>query len=480
MSADNEDLQRVAALLRDADEAAGAGDASAAADARARAAAALDVLGMTRAVFDEEASMWRFGYARPGPAGTVTVHLGGGNGVTFDLADPSRLLSLFLSSADAATAVVIADGVLGAGAARFVRDGAEASALVAFERAGTPALQALSRLALLDRARHMSEEQDGVWALWAAEAAVLSLRAADAVPSLRARAHAEAITAAPTVAEVSGSQLDAAAHRRLVELLPDLARLAPAEPERSLWAQAERRLSESTGQDDGRWRERVRRGLRAVRSVMPGPLRPRWAEVTLAPGPQGEPRRARFPVDAAFEDYGLSTRSDATLDYHVDSGELEFRCEIDAVADRLGELWLRAFTEPERLVLDSAPLALNQTASPPVAAAQLVLPPEMRVEELGFDITASPAQPIEGSRLWHVSEALRISWHATLALRTGLYADAADLWRSCAELWAAAGEDLQAQEARADAERVTIRSVGGDPGDGETPRPFLGEMRPAG
>src|SRR5688572_2575455 len=94
MSAENEDLQRVADLLRDADEADAAGDASAAADAFDRAGAMLDELGMTRAMFDEGTSTWRFGHSQAGPAGATSVHYDGGGAFTVDLAEPSRVLAI--------------------------------------------------------------------------------------------------------------------------------------------------------------------------------------------------------------------------------------------------------------------------------------------------------------------------------------------------------------------------------------------------
>ncbi|MEJ7783374.1 MAG: hypothetical protein WKF96_01135 [Solirubrobacteraceae bacterium] len=481
MSADNHDRQRVAALLREAEDAA-SGNETASAEVYARAAALLDDLGMTRAVFDEETSRWCFGHSQAGPAGAATVHFGGGSGFTVDLAEPSRVLALTVSTHDMADARAIVDGLVGAQAAAVVTDGDGASALVPFDRTATPARQALSRLALLDRARDMLEEQHGVWPLWAAEAAVLSSRAAVVVPSLQARAHAEASTAARTVAQVAGMEIAEPVRRRLAELLPELAQLASAEPEHSLLAEAERQLRDGARQDDDGWRERFRHALHAPGPWVAGALRLRWADIPLAPGHQGEPRRARLPIDAAFEEYGLSSRENAVIEYHANSGDLGFSCEATTEADRVGELWLRAYTEGERRLLDSAPLTLETTESSAVATAQLEVPAGMSFTTLGFDLTAAPAEPIEGSRLWHITQAYRDGGSATDAQRAGLAADEADLWRACAEHWAEASEDSHAQQARVAAEQATVRSVAGrdagEPPAGDPIAPFLAELYP--
>jgi hypothetical protein len=450
--------------LQASDELLAAGDTEASAAARERAHGLLHALGLTTAVFDGDAEVWIFGHEAVGPAGPATLRLAGGTTLSVDLADPSYLLSLTApvsgDGAFAETVRMIVGSVIGETAATMLdADAAPGmSALVQSEGAATQTFRALARLAVLDRARKLDEDEHGAWPLWAAEAAVLCARAA-AVPGCDIRARAEAATCAQTVMAVAEAGHAAAAHDRLAALLPELRRLAASEADRALLDRAARALSQDDRRLDRDWRERIRGFVAGLEASVPRLPRLLWTSelVTRSPGsttPAPRPRpSATFVISPYFERFGLSSRRRALVYWSEATGELDVRCRTTRDGSSLvGALWVRAFMAPDLEFFDSAQLALDPDERPDeegrgLARARLALPQGLSQDQILIDITVQPAEPPAESRLGLLRRATDAGEAAATAERARLYIEAVGLWAKSAELWRRAGAELQASMA---------------------------------
>lgn len=476
--------------LRAADELLAAGDADGATAARERACELLRGLQATTAVFDADAGTWHFGHEPAGPAGAAMLRLVDGVTLSFDLADPSQLLALTAPAGEAATSAEgvrrVLDGLIGSEAAALL--GAEpvagAPAAVPFDPARKPARDALGRLAALDRARALDEDSNGVWPLWAAEAAVLCSQAAG-IPGCDVRARAEAATCAETVLAVAEATPAEAVRARLAELLPALRRLADSDADRALLARAGRALPAAPRASVGTRRGWTRAGL--AEAFAPSHPRLLWtADASRSKSVPRDPVRARpsatFPVSEYFESYGLSSTRRARVYWSDGSGALEVCCHTAPGAGaRVTELWVRAFSEPDYAFLDSAPLAIDRVAAPdedglPLACARLALPPGLAHDLLLLDITPKPAEPPADSRLALLRRAARAGMQAAAAERLGDDDKAPELWQACAALWRRAGAELQ--RLMAEAYEARARDRVGD-GGGERLREQLGARSPA-
>jgi hypothetical protein len=495
--------------LRTADELSASGETDAGGAARERAHGLLHELHLTTAVYDGDAAAWHFGHAAPGPAGAATLRLARGASLTVDLADPSQLLGLTvpIGGGAAADAGALAGVLIGPDAAAMLAATAEpgSTALVAHSAARGPSLRALSRLAVLDCARRLDEDEHGAWPLWAAEAAVLYGRAAG-VAGCDIRARAEAATCVDAVVAVAQAPRAGAAHARLAELLAELGGLAASASDRALLERELSKLSPDAVARGGDWRERVRRLLAALAGGAVAPLPNMiWTAATRSPPRSGQPpaRRqpsATFPVPRDVTRYGLTTRR-ARVFWVEGSAELEVQCHTAPDgAERVGELWVRAFTPPDFAFLDSAPLAMEAGEAPdddgrPFATARLVLPLGLAHDLLRLDITAQPAEPPAESQLGLCRRAKRNGVAALAAERAGLHAEAAERWTESAALWQRAGAELQRSIAEIFAAQALDRVPGRDGdalraelqlrgtasawrlrGEREPQPPFLGEL----
>ncbi len=187
-----------------------------------------------------------------------------------------------------------------------------------------------------------------------------------------------------------------------------------------------------------------------VSAVTPQMPRIAWSSPRAAARlPHGPQASATFPIPERFFAFGLADRR-AQVIWEPGAVELEIYCHtVPGGADRLAELWARAFTPPPDLTfLDGAPFALASDEPPdedgrPFAVARLSLPPGLSPELLRFDLTDEPAEPPAESRLGLCRRARECGEAAAAAERAGLHLDAARLWESSAERWARGGAELQ-------------------------------------
>jgi len=443
--------------LHAADRLLAVGDLDASAAARERAHEMLHGLRATTAVFDADAALWHFGHETAGPAGAATVRLGAGCALTVDVADPQRLLGLTApvahDASDAAAVRGVVRHLVGAGAAACLAADGEAGgmAIVPFAAETAATLRALGRLAVLDRLREIDEREHGAWPLWGAEAAVLCARAS-AVPGCDRRARAEAASCGATVLAAAKADLSAAARERLAELVPELRPLADSPVEAERFDRALGALQTLGDDRPAPWNERLRELFASVASaVTPQMPRIAWSSPRgVARLPHRPRASATFPIPARFVAFGLDDQR-AQVIWEPGAVELEIYCHTvsGGGADRLAELWARAFTPPPDLTfLDGAPFALASDEPPdedgrPFAIARLSLPPGLSADLLRFDLTDEPAEPPAESRLGLCRRARECGEAAAAAERAGLHLDAARLWESSAERWARGGAELQ-------------------------------------
>ncbi len=470
MSADPELIARIGALLASDDEGG--------------AAALLDERRLTRADFDADAGVWTFGHRLPGPAGVVVVRTGGDGRVTFDLADPARLIAVEVPPTTVGAQVV--DALIGPQAAALVARAPGEEAIVACEREGAPAVEALGRLAVLDRARVLAEEDYGSWPLWAAEAAVLGARAA-AVPGLRERAQREAATCTEAVLNTAQRAIATQVRTDLAALLPELAPLVSTEGDRARLKAAQEQLPSARAREEPSWSERLAQIIKnAIRPVGPYRDELEWAyagrthrgSADRGPEHADEPSVATFTPDVIG--YGLLRRFESTATLRA--GSLYVSCPFaDSDESRPGALWARVYTGRLELI-DSAPLEFEDGVTEPEpgvrvrqASAELRVPPAATQNDIVLNVTDAPDEPIRDSRLWNLDHALRVGAAAADAQRAGLHKEAADAWRQSAAAWTEAGELMQAASARDYMERelaIARREAA------ETAQPFLAELSP--
>lgn len=464
--------------LRRADELLAAGDDTGSAAALERARALLHDLGAITVELDADAQTWHFGHEPAGPAGAATLPLTVGTSLTVDLADPSRLLGL-VARVDDGDAPAIVAALVGVDAAAVLDAPEAVDALVSRDADPAP-FRALARLAVLDRARRLDEDERGAWPLWAAEAAVLCARAA-AVPGCMIRARAEAATCARTVLTVARAPRAGAAHTRLADLLAELPPLAASDADRELLARARDELRPAPSARDGGWRVRARDLFARPPAVLPLP-RIRWDQAVRSSSTDdpARPPSATFPVSEYFAPWGL-VPGRAEIHRADDGEDVEVRCRIDpSAAAQVGELWVRAFLAPDLTFLDSAPLTVQPGgAGEPgeaFASARLVLPPDLHRTLLSMDITDRPAEPPADSQLGLCRRAKQHGESALAAERAGLDEQAAEEWATSAELWRRGGAELQ----RSMAEVFAAQALDRVPGkDGDALRAAVEERAPA-
>jgi hypothetical protein len=133
--------------------------------------------------------------------------------------------------------------------------------------------------------------------------------------------------------------------------------------------------------------------------------------------------------------------------------ELEVRCFGRDDVSMQGDVWLRAFRPPGFELLAAAPLVVD-AGTPPAGGrlalvGRLELPPGLKEHQLELDITAAPAVPPRGSRMWTVLRATAAGQAALAAERSGWFDTAADLWDASAGNWEQAGELFQQVRAKA-------------------------------
>jgi hypothetical protein len=174
-----------------------------------------------------------------------------------------------------------------------------------------------------------------------------------------------------------------------------------------------------------------------------------------APGDERPPVEASgfLKIDPSLARYGVLPTPRADVFWAEGATELEVRCFGRDDVSMQGDVWLRAFRPPGFELLAAAPLVVD-AGTPPAGGrlalvGRLELPPGLKEHQLELDITAAPAVPPRGSRMWTVLRATAAGQAALAAERSGWFDTAADLWDASAGNWEQAGELFQQVRAKA-------------------------------
>jgi predicted NBD/HSP70 family sugar kinase len=473
--------------------------------------------------YDAVDCRWAISGTPPGPAGFADLWLSDDVEILVDVVEPERLVELTgtLPDADPGAGLPsvphrLVAALLGKQVAdrlaRLIREGLPE---VEIECEPPTALDAVGRLALLERLRANAEIPSS-W--WAAEAAVLANEVDH--PGFVAHAREEARRAAPMLAAVATvpdqwfrelSQAvvdrlrlladvvrelldtpfatdqdgDIERHRSgirlLIERLAALPAPAPAEDaalEERTWAKV-RSKQRATATDDllpatpvavpERWWGRPQQDLTPFRVLL------RAFREQIAP----DAYRRLLP-DAALE-FTWSPSTSVQVTVPVQPG---------ARSDELEGLFLRVFDADSEELLGAAELEL--AGSPATAdgtcvgaalTTEVQLPRHFMIDDRGrqpdrlkVDITSDPHNPPPSSDLRRRRKAIRTGMLAAGADRIGDRRTAEQSWRACAGRWHALGEHRQSRLAGAmAAEAVARRDRASHP---PTARWFAGECLP--
>jgi predicted NBD/HSP70 family sugar kinase len=473
--------------------------------------------------YDAVDGRWSISGTPSGPAGFVDLWLSDDVEILVDVVEPERLVEITgtLPDPDLETALppvthrLVAALLGGEVAGRLDRLVKEGLPEVEIQCEPTAALNAVGRLALLERLRATSESPSS-W--WAAEAAIL----ADEVdhPKFVAHAKEEARLAAPMLAAVAtvpdrwfrdlsravvdglrvlaegvrdllerssatGEDGDMRRHlhgvRLLVERLAALPAPSPAEDaalEERTWAKV-------------RSRQRAMATDDLLAATPPVAVPERWSG-----GPQQELTPFRVPLRVFREqitpdvfhrllpDAALELTWSPTTPIHV-----TVPVQPGARPDELQGLFLRVFDADSRELLGAAelqPTGIPSTTDGVCVGAALTAEVELprsfvvdgrrrQPERLKVDLTSDPHNFPPSSDLRRRRKAIRTGMLAASAGRIGDRRTAAHSWRACAACWRALDEHRQRRLAEALAEAAVQRDPAIPP---PTAKWFAGECLP--
>ncbi len=407
---------------------------------------------------DREARLATVRTQRPGPAGTAGLDLGGALELDIDLARPATLAGLTIelpTTGDAGRLPRSArrrlDALLGAARAEQVA----ASVRAAGETIGGEPLSlggggggggggsagvapALQRAALAHAAASEAAAPLSVRAAGLIEAAVaLDPVASRGLLDLRATAHHDAQAGVDLLVRLAGrgslAVPGAHAATALAGLVREVRPLVDDSAARALVTLA----------------EEIERGRHTV-PVAPVGHAGRSGQVGPPPVPSSSTvarlvRRTRVDVFAL-----PGALADAAVAAHRStSSEIEVR--ITGWADRRHGLWARAFDAADDTLIGLAPFGRDPEVATDAVARLLVPSDSGRHGQRRFevDVTDRPEMPRPSPTLAVVERARHHGAVAARADRLGDRVQARHRWLTCARSWAAAGDPVRAEQARA-------------------------------